>query len=155
MGRWFQTHLSMKQCGTNKHCCSDSMATLGQFRHGVWRHQPPGLQLGDIRRVWGATLDLTTTVDAGRHAPWVPADSMELSMHGISLWICGCFSGTAGADGLEDYSMYIPGTMETPDLACVEHAVQPPTRLARRCSWTISICWELTSLYGCQLRVLF
>ena len=77
------------------------MATPGQFRHAVWRHQPPGVQLGDIRGVWGATLDLTTTLDAGRRAPWVPADGMELSMHGMSLWICGCFGGTAGA-GLED-----------------------------------------------------
>ena len=41
--------------------------------------------------------------------------------------------------------------METPDLACVEHAVRPPTRLAGRCFWKISICWEPTSLYGCQL----
>ena len=40
--------------------------------------------------------------------------------------------------------------METPDLACVEHAVQPPTSLAGRYFWKVLICWEAT--YGCQLR---
>ena len=95
-------------------------------------------------------MDLLTTLDAGGSEGGISLDGLDLLGHGSGMWILGCLGDLLGAE-VDDLQVYLLGTLESSNLACLEHAVQHSSRLAWKLPWQDALGRKPAAVHGFQL----